>query len=420
MAMERPYKHLRYNFIVNVFDGSFFGLAMGFASFVTILPLFVSTLTDSVVLIGLIPAIRNVGWQLPQLFMAYPVARLRRYKPMVVLMTIQERVPFLGLAAVAWFLPVLKPGAALWLTFGLLIWQGLGGGLAANAWQSMISKIIPPPHRGSFFGIQAAAANLLASASAVIAGILLEQLDAPFNFTVCFLLTSVFMGVSLAFLSLTREQATPPKDVGISRGAFWSDLGVILRRDANFRWFLVTRLLAQMAVSSFAFYTIYAVRHHGASASAAGVMGGVFLAAQITANPIMGWLGDRWSHRAVMEIGAAAAIASALLACGASEAWGFYIVFTLAGVANVAFTTLGLTMTLEFGAEAERPAYIGLANTLTAPAAILAPLISGWIVDAAGYPAAFLVSALGGLLTALGLHWMVRDPRSNRPSRAGA
>jgi MFS family permease len=166
-----------------------------------------------------------------------------------------------------------------------------------------------------------------------------------------------------------------------------------------------------MATVAFAFYTIYAVRHHGMSEGAAGLVTGVYAATQTLANPIMGWVGDRWSHRAVMEVGALAAAASASLAWLAPDMTWFYLVFMLAGVANVTFWTTGITLTLEFGAEAERPAYIGLANTLVAPGTILAPLAGGWLADSAGYPAAFIASAIGGLLTALILHIMVQDPR---------
>lgn len=98
-------RNLRFNFTVNVLDGGFFGAALGFASFITIIPLFVSNLTDLAVLIGLIPAIHAVGWQLPQLFTAPRVSRLRRYKRMALMMSLNERFPFLGLAIVAWFSP---------------------------------------------------------------------------------------------------------------------------------------------------------------------------------------------------------------------------------------------------------------------------------------------------------------------------
>ena len=61
---------LKYNVKVNLWDGALFGVALGFASFGTVLPLFVASMTNSALLIGLVPAIHSVGWQLPQLFTA--------------------------------------------------------------------------------------------------------------------------------------------------------------------------------------------------------------------------------------------------------------------------------------------------------------------------------------------------------------
>src|SRR5512141_508294 len=143
-------KQLRYNIAVNLLDGGFFGAAIGFASFGTILPLFVASMTNSATLIGLVPAIHSAGWLLPQLFTANHTSRLRRYKRTVILMTIHERVPFLGFAIVALLLPRIGLQTGLILTFLLLTWQGLGGGFTANSWVSMISKIIPTEYRGTF------------------------------------------------------------------------------------------------------------------------------------------------------------------------------------------------------------------------------------------------------------------------------
>src|SRR4030042_2701194 len=179
-------KNFPFNFIVNVIDGGFFGLALGFASFSTVIPLFVSTLTDSAILIGLIPAIHVVGWQLPQLFTAHRVAQQKRYKPTVMFFTIHERWPFLGLAVVGWFVPQIGPEIALTLTFMFLIWQGLGGGFTATAWQCMIGKIISADRLGLFLGFQSGAANLLASAGAVIAGLILVNNIPTTGFTMCF------------------------------------------------------------------------------------------------------------------------------------------------------------------------------------------------------------------------------------------
>src|SRR5687767_13186833 len=124
-------------------DGGFFGFALGFGSFIAVIPLFVTQLTDSAILIGLIPAIHNFGWLFPQLLTAGWVSRVRRYKPLVLLLTIHERLPYLGLAAVAWFVGSLNPNLAVILVFILLSWQGLGGGLAANPWTNLVTKVIP-------------------------------------------------------------------------------------------------------------------------------------------------------------------------------------------------------------------------------------------------------------------------------------
>jgi MFS family permease len=376
-----------------------------------VVPLFISLMTDSAVLIGLIPAIHVVGWQLPQLFTAQLVARQTRHKPMVMLRTIQERVPFFGLAVIAWFLPKIGPQIALGLSFGMLVWQGLGGGFTATAWQSMVGKIIPSDRWGLFFGFQSAAASLFASISAVLAGVILESVESPVNYTICFLLTSTAMAISWIFLNQTREEKSNIVHTQDNSGGYWQSLSQILKRDFNFRRFIVVRILAQLGTVGFSFYTVYAVRQYGIGEGTAGVLTAILTIIQTASNPIMGWLGDRWSHRGVMCIGMLAAIASTTLAWLSPGVGWFYLVFGLAGVANVAVWTIAMAMTLEYGSVMERPAYIGLANTLVAPTAFLIPLIGGWLADSAGYQKTFLVSAIGGLCTFGMLIFFLKDQK---------
>jgi MFS family permease len=404
------HKHLRHNLIVNLLDGSFFGFGIGFASFITIIPLFVATMTDSALLIGLIPAIHNAGWQLPQLFTARWVARQSRIKPLVLSTTIQERLPFLGLAVIAWLTPLIGVPAALGLTFVMLVWQGLGAGLTANPWQSMIGKIIPSDRRSTFIGSQAAGANLLASLAAILAGVILQKFASPQDFALNFLLCSLAMVISYYFLALTREPAQPPDNETVltTQAQFWSSVRAILRRDEKFRWFLAARMISQLAVMGAAFYSVYAVRRHGASELEVGGMTSTLLGTAIIANVTMGWIGDRWSRKGVMEIGLGAAALGALLAWWAPSAAWFYLVFALTAVGNVAIWTIGISMSMDYGTEAERPTYIGMANTLIAPANILAPFLGGWLAQIGGYPAAFLASALGGLASIVLFHWRVK------------
>ena len=121
-ARNSAYRNLirrngRWNFWVNVGDLSFVHLAGSFVFISTILPLYVSYLTESRVLIGLIPAIYLVASHVPQLLMAARAESLARKKPWIVRVSVFERVPWLvlGLGIVVW------PVAPAWFSYGFLV-----------------------------------------------------------------------------------------------------------------------------------------------------------------------------------------------------------------------------------------------------------------------------------------------------------
>jgi MFS family permease len=379
----------RFNTTVNLLDGAFFGFALGFSSFIAIIPLFVSQLTDSAILIGLIPAIHYVGWQLPQIFTAGRVRRLNRFKPMVLTMTVQERLPFLGLAVLAWFLPGIDREVALVGIFLLLIWQGLGGGLTATVWQSLIGKIIPGSWRGSFFGSQSAAANLMASLSAVLAGYILEHFPSPLNFTICFGLATISMAISFFFLAATREVDHIPAKSKEMLEPEWTDIKRILSEDTVFRRFVLIRMLFQLGMVAFSYYAIYAVKELGVSLGMAGWLTGVLIFSEVIVNPLIGILGDRKGHRRVLAIGALAAFLSTILAARVTGVSAWFLIFALAGVGYAVGWTTTMVISLEFGQPHEQATYIGLSNTLLAPATFLAPFIAGWMIETHSYTVMF-------------------------------
>ncbi|MEW6179560.1 MAG: MFS transporter [Chloroflexota bacterium] len=406
-------KNLRFNTIVNLVDGGFFGFALGLASFSTVIPLFFANFTDSATWIGLVPAIHAVGWQFPQLLTARWVSRMKRFKPFVLFMTVQERLPFLGLAVLAWVSPMFDHQMVLVLAFLLLIWQGVGGGLTANAWQNFIGKIIPSHLRATFFGAQSAAANLLGGVGAILAGFLLENLSFPMNFMVSFALASGMMVISWFFLSLSREPVHTVTPEPENQKEFWQKVLVIIKKDRPFRWFIISRILFQFATMAAAFYTVYAVKVLGMGEVAAGIMTSILFIVQVASNMIFGWLADRKGRLPVLMIGALCAVIAAAAAWLAPTYSWFFGIMVFAGMAGSVFWTIGIAVSLEFGSEQDRPTYIGMANTLIAPSAILAPLLGGWLADWMNYRVTFFVSALFGVLTLAILYFFVRIPEKD-------
>ncbi len=409
-------RHYRFNFTVNVLDGGFFMLGIGFASWVTVLPLFVSHLTSSALLIGLIPAVHTVFWQLPQLFMARAVASRTRLKPAVLTLTLVERLPYLFFGLLALFVLRLSAAQALALTFALLTIQGLGAGFTANFWQTMISRTIPPPRWGLFFGTQAAFGSLLGTGSAIAAGWILSGQAYPVNFAICFFLCAASMGISYFFLAATREPPETSSQPAVSAPAFRRQLWAILRTDRNFSWYLASRWLQSIVAIPGAFITIYAAARFQADPAFLGVLTGSLMITQMICNPLLGLLGDRWGHRRAMLLGTLAGLAAPVVALLAPNVGWLFVVFVLIGIHAVSYWLLGITLTLEFGRPADRPAYVGLANTLTAPSGALAPLLGGWAIDAFGYNAMFLVAVVGGVLALAMLGLAVKDPRQTAPA----
>lgn len=413
---EFSQRNLKHNIVMNLADGGIFGMALGFVSFTTILPLFVSTMTDSAILVGLVPAIHNMGWLLPQLFTSKQVARLPALKPNVVINTINERLPIFFLVGVAWLAPTIGSSLALILTFLCLIWQGLGAGLTANAWQNMIGKIIPAEILATFFGMQAAASNLLSSIAAIFAGYLLEEFQGTRGFAYSFMAASLFLFIGWFFLNATREEPTVRAASATEEVSLWQTIARVFKTNRPFVWFLISRMLYYLGMMAFAFYMVYAVRKLGMSEIEAGVLTSVLLITQMVANVVLGRISDKWNRKAVIELGAVAGVASCVLAWLAPNAGWFYPVIILEGIANTSFWTIGLAILLEFGSEEDRPTFVGLGNTFIAPVAILSPILGGWLADNTNYPLTFLVSAVLGMLAVLVLHFLVKDPRRSRGS----
>ena len=412
MAQELRDK-LHHNFAVNILDGAFFGLGIvGLASYVTIIPLFLSYLTDSTALIGFMATLFHIGWQVPQLLTSNYVAGLRRYKPMVLWMTLQERLPYFGLAAVALMIPTIGMEPALVLTVLLLTWQAFGGGFTATAWQSMISKIMPPHRLGAFFGMQAAGVNFFGAAGALIASFILGAFAFPHGFSLLFLIAAMSLMVSFVFLSLSFEPESHPRDVveRVQWREFGRRLKVILRQDVNFRWFLIARSLSSLSVTSISFFTIYGVRQYEMTPEFASVMTSVLLVSQTVSSAFIGWIGDRWGHRRVLVFGNLATALSIVIALTAPAASWFYLVFGLTGLVNATRWSAIMCITVQFGSVAERPIYIGMANTLIAPVTVFAPIIGGWLVDAVSFDLTFSIFALAALLSMAVYVILMEDP----------
>ena len=404
-------RNQRWNFWVNIGDLSFVHLAGSFVFISTIMPLYVSYLTESRVLIGLIPAIYLVASHVPQLFTAARAESLARKKPWIVRISVFERVPWLvlGVGIVLW--PVAPPWFSYaFLVVMLLIGQGAVG-VASPAWRAMLAKVIHPDRKGMMFGLGAAIGALMGAAGALLARHILDTMPYPLSFGICFLLAFAGQAISWTFLTFNREPAAAPERARVRLGAYLRELPAVLRGDHNFARFLLSQVLVIFGALGVTFYVIYARDEFAVSDAFAATLTVVALVSQAVGTPLLGWWGDRFGHRAAIEVAALLCAAAGVAVLLAPAAAWMYGAFALLALADAGIKVSRPSLAMDLGAAGRVATYTALTTTLLAAPALVAPIAGGWLIDTVDYRPVFAAGVVLSLAGWLLLRFGVADPR---------
>jgi len=408
-------RNFRWNFLVNTLDGATFGFGMSFFSSTIILPLFVSHFTDSPLTIGLISFLGWGGVLLPQLFMANAVERAPRKKffPMV-LGFFLERLPVFLLAPAVYFLATRQPILTLIIFFGLYTWHNVGAGVIIVGWQDMIAKVIPVEKRGRFFGISNFIGNGTGILGALAVPFVLEKFTFPLGYVFSFAVAGALFFLSWLSLSLTREPAVHSSKPRVSQWNYLRSLPDVLRRDRNFRMYLLAQIIFSLSGMATGFLVVYTVRTWNLpDAEASGFM----IALQIgltLANLFFGFLSDRKGHKLGLEICWLLSFVLLALAIIAPGPLWFFPIFFLSGAVSAGTFISGISIVYEFTEPENRPTYIGLANTIPGIVVAVAPLIGGWLAGVTSYRSMFILSAIIAAVSWVLLRFAVREPRKMR------
>lgn len=155
-----------------------------------------------VALLSSVPAAVSLLVMIPG---AILIDRQPRQKHLTFLLMLAHRLFFLGVACVPFFQPTLR--ATLFVAVvGLM---NLPGAISNIAWQSLISKIIPPERRAEAFACRNRAMNLVGTILALIAGFVLDRMAFPTGYQIVFTLAFLLALVELRVFYRIDEAAAP-------------------------------------------------------------------------------------------------------------------------------------------------------------------------------------------------------------------
>jgi MFS family permease len=303
---------------------------------------------------------------------------------------------------------------ALGTFFVLYAWNCFGAGLIIVGWQDMIAKLIPVEKRGRFFGITNFLGNGTGILGALAVPFVLDRFTFPVGYVISFTVAAILIFISWVLLSLAREPAVHSSKPPVSQLDYMRSLPQVLRRDRNFRMYLLSQIIFSLSGMATGFLVVYTARAWNlpdAQASAFTIALQIGLA---LANLFFGFLSDRKGHKLSLEICVALSALSLVLAIFAPSPLWFFPVFFLRGAVNAGTFISGISIVYEFTDAENRATYIGLANTIPGVAGAIAPMIGGWLAGAMSYQAMFILSAAIGAIGWVLLRFGVREPRKTK------
>ncbi|WP_290649266.1 MFS transporter [Aquisalimonas sp.] len=256
-------------------------------------------------LVAWLVPIRESGSMVPQLAIGAWVRRHPRRGGFWVLGSALQGGSVAGMALAVWLLEGASAGYAI---IALLVLFSLSRGLCSVALKDVQGKCVPKSRRGRLTGLASTAAGAL---TALLSAVLFLGQDPDKLFYSALLLAAALIWLSAAAM-FSRIEEEPGETGGggnTLREAF--DSLALLRDDAPFRHFVITRALLLCSALAAPFFVVMAQQSHPGGALLGGFLLASALASSLSAS-VWGYMADR-SSRQVMIVGAALASLTCLL-----------------------------------------------------------------------------------------------------------
>lgn len=402
---------LRKNLHMHLADGSLYVFGMSLISVPTIFPIFIKELGGSAIAIGSVQVLWMIGLNIPAAFVAQYLQRRAFFKPAMVKWGFVHRfMLFISGATVLIAVGNISSAFAVSLFLLLLFLTAAFGSVAGLPWFQVYTKTVPVKLRGRLMGIRQLLGSAAGAVGGSIVGLVLYAVVFPINFALLFFGAFIVTLFSFYFISKIAEQPTEVGETEQKKFNILHEARTIIRSNKNFRHFLIADAFILMSVAASSFYSVYAVEKFSLPSSSAGTFTAIVMLTSVVANIAFGIIADSFGHKVNLLAFAFCSAMASLLAILSPNIfmYGFVFFFLACSIQVQAISRLHFVA--EMCKESDRPVYVGIANTLTAPT-VLVGILFGWLVPKIGYRSVFGITALLAVSAVILLHRFVKDPR---------
>jgi len=394
------------NFILALINGIFSRVGFRLVDSSMVLSAFVKELTGSNVLVGLICSTMRAGWMWPQLIISNLVEHRQRKMPFYIFGVTARIFGWLLIVFVT-----LLIGSSnyllLFISFYFLYFMVSSSlGISTLPFNDILAKSIPVRKRARLFSLRQFIGGIFGIGVGFLIRFVLNEefrFSFPYNYATLFgLATLMMIGSSLAF-ALAREPIHPVRD---KRRPFWEHLKrgpYFLRKDRDYRYFLIFRIASAFGSMCIPFYVPYALDWLGVSESTIGSFTAAGAASAVLSNVLWAYMGEKHGSKSLIIVThsllcLAPMIAASVRYLPASYQIKCYFSVFILTQAFMNGSVIGyMTYSLNLAPSMSRPTYLGFLNTLMFPMSFV-PLLGGALLEVMSYEKVFILSSCMAIL----------------------
>ena len=131
---------------------------------------------------------------------------------------------------------------------------------------------------------------------------LLDHYAFPTGYVISFALAAIFIFFSWVSIAQTREVPVHDHTTATSTKDYWQSLPAVLKKDANFRGYIISQMVINLGGMAWGFLAVYAFEHWHLPDGRVNLFNAWLLGGQALSNLLFGALADRKGYKIVMEI----------------------------------------------------------------------------------------------------------------------
>ena len=398
------------NIRLGVINGVLFNTFSSLLDPTLVLVTFVSLLTDSPLLIGLVVPIREGLWYLPQFWISGYLQNQPRKVKMYRWVAIARMISY-GMIALSINL-FSSPVVTLVVFFIFFTIASFFAGLGGLPFMEIVGKTVPPQRRGEFFALRMGIGGLGSiGASALVKWALSNSSPFVFPHNYGFLAILFFIGASsgLALYMFVKE---PVENDVLPRLSFGKQLKralEILKQNKSYREFIIMQGSYMFAGAAIPFFAIFVQKQLGGDPSMVGIYLAFFTGSNLLSNIVLGRLSRKSGYQNIVLISVCAGLVMLILvvllgfaaeplhiSARTASLW-LIPVFIFSGIRVTGMGVGGNSLLFDLAPPKDRSLYIGFTNSFMGVILLLTG-ISGVIVDTFGFMSLLVFSLFMNVL----------------------